>query len=1285
MKLLIKPDLWLGNSFLLRGVAAVLVVVAACFALLLLSLRYWVLPDIERYREDIAQAISRASGQAVTIGSISAEWDGLHPHMMLHMIRFHDDEGNATLLLHKLEGTLSWLSILHGNFHFREIRIDQPDLVVRRDSKGIISVAGFALSSPEENENGFSDWLLQQEHVIIKNASILWQDDQRSAPELELLVNLRLENRGDHHRFGILAVPPAELAKRLDVRGDLTGKSLGIPERLRGRLFVKIDQGDIASWRPWLPLPGQIKLDRGSGGLRMWAQIDGTDIKKLSGDMRLRNVRVQLGDDLPQLDLLRLEGRAGWQKVHDGNREGDKWYVRHLYYALRNKQPVEPVNFSLQLMQHHGEKPGGGKMSASALNLEMLSDLVDYLPVNQTLRQEVSKASARGDLQSLLVNWSGEWIAPVRFSVKGSFDNLSMSQVGKIPSFGGMSGNIDATEKRGTLNLRSRHAKLELPDLFPEPLIADTLIGHVNWSSADRNSTMLKLSNVSFSNRFASGSASGTYHLRSGGVDTIDMAGKLTNADARYLARFISGMAGSSNSSLANSVVAGRFSDVRIHAKGPLEGFPSGKQDWGLLRAQARASGVTLDNLPGWPRIENISGNLLLQHNRVEFDSGQASISGTRVTRGHLHIPDIASTDAILLGQIEASGPTQQFFNIATQYSGEAFKPPLLDSAKFTGEGRLWLTFSSPLSSGSTKLSGNYQFIDNQLYPGSRMPGLKSINGMLGFNNSGIKIQNVIARFLGGPVFINAGNTEDGGFHLTASGTLNPGNINEITDGKTAEIIPLLVKHLRGSTGWRASMQVNDKTAGVIVESSLEGLSSNFPAPFAKSSVEEVPFRFERIATGPDKDEISITYGRRAAARINRTRKESGEYQADRGVVAFGAALPATAMKAGVTVMGTLPLLDADQWLGQLKQFKLQSNVGTEASIISPVNIHAVNIQLGVLNFLGRQLTDVTLSASKEDGVWRSTVTGKEIGGNVSWDPSGRGKIAARLSKVAVSPASTTSKVAPRYQEKDLPALDVVVENFSIGEKHLGQLELVANHQEQNWRIEKLNLSTSDSSLSIKGLWDREEKREDASRVQATLFLESNDIGKFLTRLGLPERIKRGSGRLEGSFSWNGVPQSIDYATLTGSFRIAARNGQFPKFEPGIGRLFGIFDLRALPRRIILDFHDIFSEGFGFNEISADIKVNRGIAATNDLVIEGPAARIMMNGRINLEEESQDLHMKVVPSLGLATPVVGVASLIVSKALQKPASPNEYHITGEWTDPLVTKIAGRAARLEERD
>ena len=204
-----------------------LIVVAACFSLLLLSLRYWLLPDIEQYRENIASAISHASGQQITIGEISANWDGFRPHMMLRAVKVHDKEGDITLLLNQLSGTLSWRSILHGKLYFREIEIEQPDLIVRRDTRGVIHVAGFALGKElTGSENDFSDWLLNQSQVRINNASILWQDDQRGAPELELLVNLRLENSGHRHRFGIRAMPPAELASQLDMRGDFTGESL---------------------------------------------------------------------------------------------------------------------------------------------------------------------------------------------------------------------------------------------------------------------------------------------------------------------------------------------------------------------------------------------------------------------------------------------------------------------------------------------------------------------------------------------------------------------------------------------------------------------------------------------------------------------------------------------------------------------------------------------------------------------------------------------------------------------------------------------------------------------------------------------------------------------------------------------------------------------------------------------------------------------------------------------------------------------------------------------------
>src|SRR4051794_20723181 len=498
--------------------------------------------------------------------------------MMLRMIQVHDREGNPSLLLHKLEGRLSWLSILHGNFHFREIEINQPDLIVRRDPKGIIHVAGFALDTAfEKDENGFSDWLLSQDHVTIRNASVLWQDDRRHTPELELLVNLRLENRGNHHRFGVLAVPPAGLARQLDIRGDLIGESLSIPDQWRGRLFVEIDQADIAAWRAWMPAPQQIKLNRGAGALRMWAEIDGTGIKKLSANMRLSNVRAQLGEGLPELDLVRMQGRAGWQKVHDRNREGDMWYARQLYYTIRGKQGLEPVNFSLQFMKADAGKPGSGKVSASGLNLEPLGDLVDYLPINQAFRQELSNASLSGNIRSFWAQWSGEWLTPVGFNVRGSFSNLSMRQTRKLPSFSGITGNIDATEKGGTLNLDSRQLKVELPDVSREPVMLDILTGQASWSFTSGRLTLLKFSNVSFSNGSATGLAYGTYQAGHGSAGTIDLVGRLAHADARYLARHIPELGTLSRDLLDNSVLDGKFSDVRLHIKGNVKDFPLAK------------------------------------------------------------------------------------------------------------------------------------------------------------------------------------------------------------------------------------------------------------------------------------------------------------------------------------------------------------------------------------------------------------------------------------------------------------------------------------------------------------------------------------------------------------------------------------------------------------------------------------------------------------------------------------------------------------------------------------
>ena len=156
--------------------------------------------------------------------------------------------------------------------------------------------------------------------------------------------------------------------------------------------------------------------------------------------------------------------------------------------------------------------------------------------------------------------------------------------------------------------------------------------------------------------------------------------------------------------------------------------------------------------------------------------------------------------------------------------------------------------------------------------------------------------------------------------------------------------------------------------------------------------------------------------------------------------------------------------------------------------------------------------------------------------------------------------------------------------------------------------------------------------------------------------------------------SWLGGPQAISYKTLSGKVKIQARNGQFPKFELGIGKLFGIFDLKALPRRVILDFRDVYADGFGFDKISGSASIIEGIMNTDNLRIGGPAADVKLNGEVNLFLETYKLRFMVTPSLGLATPVVDIATIIVNKAQKGSIKPHEYNITGTWEDPIVTRL-----------
>lgn len=1249
-----------------------LLVTAICFSMLLLALRYWLLPDIDHYRQDIAAVITQAAGQRVTIGAVSAEWDGLRPNLILRTVQVHNKEGDPALILNLIESTLSWLSILHGEVRFHTIRINKPDLTIRRDTEGIIHVAGVALS-PDQSESGFADWLLRQRQLILSDANIVWQDDQRGSPALELkAVNLRLENRGQHHRFGIHAVPPSNLAAPLDIRGDFTGDSLGSLEKWRGQIFTQLDYADIAAWRPWLPFPETIEFNRGAGSIRMWLGIDGTVVEGLTADVRLQNVKTRLAQELPELNLISLKGRVGWKRINNGTDEGTELSTRGLSISIHGEETLQPLNLSLQTFPTNNDKSGSGKLNLNVLDLETLMNLVEYLPVQVSLRERLDELSPIGEIRDVQAEWNGEWPTPSQFNIKGGFTNLGMKKFYPIPAFRGISGNIAGTEKVGTLNLSSQKVSMALPEALRKPVMLDRLNGQVNWESlTDKSLIEFKFNSVEFANDHAAGSVSGSYHSVPDGPDMIDLNAHLTQADARYVGQYVPTMVSQSvRDWIERSIVAGDLSDVRLRLKGNLAEFPFNNNENGIFQINAKASSVKLDYLSEWPKIENISADLLFQGSRMEIISPRANIFDANLSNVKIRFADMADPDATLKIEGEATGATREFIKFIEKSALSSYTGGIVGGITAVGDGELQLKLDIPLYRlNDIKLIGSYRFINNQITP-SYLPNLDQLDGVLTFTESGIGIEKISAQALGGPVDFRSSTPPEGGMRVTATGKANFDNLRQLARNKPPVATQTWTQHFRGSTDWQAVMNIRKKLFNVSIESSMQGLVSVLPEPFSKAATDPLPLRFERKSIDSRRDDLILRYGGLVAAQIKRSRDSSGNYRVDRGIVSFGTTSTLSPAKNGVTVNGSLQSLDLDQWRSLFKQNDEGGHLSLDPS--------RINLHIGTLKFLERRFHNIGLNAFNDGGEWNSTISSKEINGDINWHPSGNGKLVARLKNLVIPAASPTKPIAAKQaqlQEKSLPALDVVADNFSVNEKSLGKLELLANQQKQDWHVERLHITNSDSSLTAKGIW---QNHAVPPRIQADIKLEASDIGKLLTRLGYPDRVKRGRGGLEGILSWSGNPQSIDYPTLSGSLKLKAKQGQFPKLETGIGKLFSIFDLQSLPRRITLDFRDVLNEGFGFDDITGNVKINRGVATTHDLRIRGSAAKFAMSGEVDLAAETQKLNVRVIPSLGLVTPVVGIASMIANQELKDPFDQvvsSEYNVTGTWADPLITEVA----------
>lgn len=1249
---------WRSLGWASRAALAGAVALAFLFSVLVLILRYAVLPNADRYREPIVATLSQTVGARVGIGAIEAGWEGARPRLVLSDVVLYDAAGQPALRLGRMENSLSWWSLFSGRLRFHTIELTAPDLEVKRDAQGVIHVAGIPLRQ-DSGEPSMAQWVLEQPRIVVRDARLVWLDEARQAEPLVLqAVQLRIENTGRRHRFALTASAPQRLAGTLDLRGDLTGSHWAGGGDWSGQIYAELDYADLGGWRAWLDYPLQVA--RGVGAMRMWLGVSSTGLREVTADVRLRDVRARLGPGLPELDMPGLQGRLAW-KALDG---GYELATEDLSLATRPGVALRPTDFLYRTSAPPGES-GGGELRANLLDVGALVALSEYLPLDATVREQLLAFSPGGVARDLSVKWTGHWPSPLGYSAKGRFNDLALKRHQGIPGFTGLSGTLDGNEKGGSFAIDARRASLDLPGVFREVLPLDSLTAQATWTRRGREFE-LKLGNVAFANVHAAGSLFGTYRGEAGSAGSIDLTGHLTRADARFVGRYIPLVVSEpARAWLDRAFLAGTGSDVRLRLRGDLEQFPFRDGRDGVFEVTAKIAGGTLMFAEGWPRVENIRGDLAFRGQRMEALVTQASMLGARLSGVRAEIPDLTANDPALVVQGEAEGPTSEFLRFVEVSPVDRHLDGFTRGMQATGPGRLSLNLRMPLDrTDQSRIAGSYRFLNNRVELGAEAPVLDQLNGVLEFTEDSVTVQDASAQVLGGPAAIAVATQGDRSVRVAASGRLTADGLRRAWQHPAMSLA-------RGAAEWRSSIILRRGQAEWSLDSSLQGLALDLPAPLGKPAGVALPLHVERRPAGGQRQLVQGNLGGVLSWSLLQAAPGSPE-TVERGAVSFGgtAVLPD---RRGLWAYGTVGALDLDQWRALL------ASKGQGGEGLVPAGL---NLKAGKLDVLGKRFSDLQVSATQKGGVWQARLAGPEAEGEVQWRSQNAGAITARFKRFVIPPDAPprAGDAAAVVQNQELPALDVTVDDFGIRDKQLGRLELLAQPRDREWKIERLRITNPEATLQATGQVQREPQR-----TQLKLALDVVDAGKLLGRLGFPGTVKWGNGKLEGNLAWAGPAHALDYPTLGGDIKLEAYKGQFLKIEPGAGKLLGILSLQALPRRLLFDFRDVVDTGFEFDTITATATVSKGVLNTRDFVMTGSSARVAMNGDVNLATETQDLKVRIAPSLSegvsiagsvLGGPVVGAAALFMSKAFKDPVgqlASVEYNVKGTWADPVVSK------------
>jgi len=1282
------------------GLFAVLVILAA----VLVGLVRLALVQVPEYRDQVEALAGEALGWPVRIGAMDARLGLRGPELRFTEARVLTHDGERTLVM-----------AATGSMHFETL-----SLLRRQLRPGTVSLAGVSLRIERHRERR---WRLLGEEgpalgegmpalggdtelprladlptgtLHLEDVRVEIEDLYRDLGPWEFRVDaLELRLGGGRLEFSARGMLPDALGSDLSASAVVTGQDeQGLPrDWTAGIAFTALDLQAIgaAIGRPErLPVTGIV-----AGSLS--AEADGGGIRRLAGDILAHEARPrgQAEGEVPGNETLyeSISAAFDWMRTTDG------WHVHvndlEVARAGRHwRSPAASVAFE------RNEAVRRVEIKADHAELEDLAPLARWLP--PAARDRVAQLAPGGALMDVEAHLDlpvDEELSPDVF-VKARFERLAVAPGERTPGIRNLSGTISGDLYQGSATFAADRAEVEFPRLFREPLALTEAEAALEWVR-DAQSVRLHAPQFALGNEDAavSGNATLTIPADEGSpyleLEAVAREVRLVAAPA-YLPVGI--MPAMLVAWLDDALKAGTVDEARVELKGPTRKFPF-RGGEGLFKAEFEIAGGELDYEPDWPVASGLDAAVRFENEGMWAQVRAARLLDIEAGPVGVSIPDLAQGMLTVTG--EARGELAAFrefvlgATLLEKLLGAGLEPAEIEAGRATAA----LDLSLPLQSlRDSRARVELQIVDGTVSYGFLGEPLRDIEARLSIDNERVTGSDVSATLAGWPVHADVLVADEGGVRIEARGRLD-------ADGLARVLRMPVETWVSGESDWAGHVQFpapgTVTPLAVEVASRLEGFAIDLPEPLRKPAADTRHLQVRAEFPGLELMDLQFKWddSLRIDARVDRSGPEA----------VLGAVPGAiTGEPPGMVFSGAMARLDVGEWL----RVKMPGGFEPGGFVAA---VAGGRVLVGELSSPLVRLGDVLLELSRADDRWEFGLAADRAAGQVAipFNLYGNLPVTVRLDHLwlerdppaADGPAPETPPPgdAPTamLHPASIPALDIAIGDLRYGGVRFGSVSARVLHEADGIELIGLESIGDGFMLQAEGR-SRLSDTVDASRLGVRM--SSDNVGATLEFMGFRRSMDAKAGSFDAEVTWQGGLRSDWLSAIQGDASIMIRDGKLVGVEPGAGRVFGLLSIQALPRRLALDFKDVFGEGTSFDRISGDFRFAGGHAITENLVMRGPSADMAVAGRTGLVARDYDQTAVIAADLGrtlpvagavVGGPIVGAALYLLTEVLRNPFQAHvTYRLTGSWENPVIEKLgAGNAparpappqARPEEGD